>query len=87
MSEGEIFSIRNAQLRQKSERQERERREREEECEYAEYQDRVIQLQNLLDTKKQDLVKEQNRLQDQVNDLLREEYKRYFLLLYCFVQD
>lgn len=76
MSEQEILEIRNHQLKQKSDREERERKQKEEEYEYAEYQDRVIKIQNLLDLKKQEIVKEQNRLQEQVNDMLRDEYKR-----------
>ncbi len=76
MGEARLMHVRAEQVAQMQRKLAQKQAEKEAELEYAEYEKQVIFMQNLLDEKKAEIQKEQIRMQEQVNDLLKEEFKR-----------
>ncbi len=86
MKNEELAAIRAEQEKQRKMKEEGQDRLKHDSVEYDQYQKDVLEMQNMLEQKKQDIIKEQTRMQFKVNELLVQQ-KKYDLLLYWIVID
>ncbi len=87
MNHEQTISFRDAQETQRQQKEENIRKHKEQELAYHRYQQEILAFQALLDAKKIEIVKEQNKLQFQLNGMIVQT-KRYFLVyLFDYLRD